>query len=499
MGYLLLEQRYNERTELNNQPIPVIHDTQEYQTHKTFLIPVTEFTNLASYNSYSDILISDELYSLSDNKNFLSDELKTSLSFKPTVTFETKTEIYLLTPEQVNAKYRTIAIDGKHFWDKSFDEANYPFFYVEKTTTPAITSLPRTILIATGEIIPARAVDRIGLNKHDNYTYLFDWFSDELQSADITIGLLENSVMGNPTPCTGCMLFVGDDRVIKGLADTGFNFISTAGNHAGDAGQTAYENTINLLNLNNIQHTGTGNCSLSSCEGDNKSDLLKPAVKLVNNRTFGMIAADDVAGYYWDKDKNSTTFGTNYFSKLDKGLSPDLERLAQISEIKKKFNIDYLIIYMSWGVEYTNKATTYQQNLGKLLIENGADIVIGSHPHWVQNIEFYMDKPIIYSLGNFIFDQTHTLETRQGAVVNLFMYGDELKFIDIMPHQICGYHQTKNDQTAKYLNNEINLDQIALMREEEGCIFWQPKKLNSKQPEYTQIMQRIFEHTNITY
>ena len=97
------------------------------------------------------------------------------------------------------------------------------------------------------------------MNKYNDYTYLFDSFRKDIENADLSIGLLENSLLGDPEPCKGCMSFRGDDQVAIGLAEVGFDFLSTAGNHAGDAGQNAYQNTVKLLDENSIQYTGTGN------------------------------------------------------------------------------------------------------------------------------------------------------------------------------------------------------------------------------------------------
>jgi hypothetical protein len=104
--------------------------------------------------------------------------------------------------------------NGDLFWSKSFNTDNtYPLVYVEQKPISQVSNKEllehkRVELFFTGEIIPARAVDRLALNKNNNYTYMYDFFKDELNSADISIGLLENPISGDPFPCTGCMSFV---------------------------------------------------------------------------------------------------------------------------------------------------------------------------------------------------------------------------------------------------------------------------------------------------
>ena len=134
---------------------------------------------------------------------------------------------------------------------------------------------------------------------------------------------------------------------------------------------------------------------------------MKPALFDLNGRVIGMISADDVSYFYWSSDKS--VYGVNSFSTASNGvLNINMDKVEMIETLKQENNIDYLIIYESWGIEYTNKANSHQVELAHAFIDNGADLVVASHPHWVQNIEFYKGKPIFYALGNFIFDQTHT-------------------------------------------------------------------------------------------
>ncbi|MCJ7788674.1 MAG: CapA family protein, partial [Candidatus Atribacteria bacterium] len=94
-----------------------------------------------------------------------------------------------------------------------------------------------------------------------------------------------------------------------------------------------------------------------------------------------------------------------------------------------------LIISLHWGEEYQLTNSLAQQKLAHQIIEAGADLIIGHHPHVVQNIEKYQGKLIFYSLGNFIFDQYFFLETQQGLAVGLEVYPDKLIF-RLFPLQI---------------------------------------------------------------
>jgi poly-gamma-glutamate synthesis protein (capsule biosynthesis protein) len=83
---------------------------------------------------------------------------------------------------------------------------------------------------------------------------------------------------------------------------------------------------------------------------------------------------------------------------------------------------------MHWGIEYKIVNSPAQQQLAHLIIDNGADLIIGHHPHVVQNIEEYKGKLIFYSLGNFIFDQYFKEEVQQGLAVGWEIYPQKYVF-----------------------------------------------------------------------
>ena len=81
-----------------------------------------------------------------------------------------------------------------------------------------------------------------------------------------------------------------------------------------------------------------------------------------------------------------------------------------------------MIVFLHWGEEYQLISSSSQRKLAHSLIDAGADLIIGSHPHVVQEIEKYKGKLIFYSLGNFIFDQYFSRETQKGLAVSLELY-----------------------------------------------------------------------------
>jgi len=469
----------------------IIPTVKPQYSETTVLIPVTKFTNLKSSYTLPELQKS-QIYSLLTNKEILPNDYTDILLIEESeiLTYLQDENIILLTPEQVKPEYKTINVDGQNFWQKEFNLETYSFKkdIIIDGVKPNEIKVKKTQIFASGEIIPARAVDRLGFNKYGNHSYVYDFFKEDMSSADVSISMLENSLLGDPTPCTGCLVFRGDDQAAKGIADAGFDLLSTAGNHAGDAGQKAYANTLELFKNLDIQTTGTGKTDI---------ETLTPAIMEVDGRTIGLLGADDIAYFYWNSRTNDNTYGTNAFSKITNTTVVDYERVEQIADIKTEYDIDYLIIYMSWGIEYRNTATSHQKELGRALVDNGADLVLSAHSHWVQPIEFYKGTPIFYGLGNFIFDQTHTLPTRQGVVVNLYYYGEELKNIELMPTQSCGYHQTWNNVLPNYLSGEYTLEEVYALDETKACVFFQPKKLKEGDDRYNQILERMFEYTEV--
>jgi len=86
-----------------------------------------------------------------------------------------------------------------------------------------------------------------------------------------------------------------------------------------------------------------------------------------------------------------------------------------MAELKKE--TDLIIVNIHWGVEYQHYFNSVQQKAGRLLVDSGAELVIGHHPHVVQGLEIYQGKPIFYSLGNFIFDQYFSADVKNGLAV----------------------------------------------------------------------------------
>ncbi len=178
--------------------------------------------------------------------------------------------------------------------------------------------------------------------------------------------------------------FSVDAQYIPSLSDYGFSFMSLANNHTYDKGAEAFTNTQEVLLFNSIIPFGDGKTFATSSIA--YVPIAETVVALVGMHTLEQ-------------------------------LPTDIEIAALIEEAQRKS--DFQIAYMHWGNEYEMIHSAQQQKLAQRLIDAGFDAVIGNHPHVVQDIEMYKGKLIIYSLGNFIFDQYFSKEVQEGLWVDI--------------------------------------------------------------------------------
>jgi poly-gamma-glutamate synthesis protein (capsule biosynthesis protein) len=219
---------------------------------------------------------------------------------------------------------------------------------------------------------------------------------------------------------------------VAGLVKYNFGVVNLANNHALDQGLDGIKTTRKVLTENKIKNMGVG---------ENLSDAWQPAVIEKNGIKVGFVGASYASVNDGGKTSNS------YVARIE-----DSARLQ--STVKNlKQNVDFVVVTMHAGTEYTTKPNQDQINFAHLAIDSGADLVIGAHPHWIQEKEYYcpdaksskfsmpLEKPtdyqltvnsdtqsltdqnncrwIYYSLGNFIFDQSWSEQTKKGLALKI--------------------------------------------------------------------------------
>ncbi len=241
--------------------------------------------------------------------------------------------------------------------------------------TPKV-SFKQTKLILTGDVMLGRNVMLEAIYAK-NPNYPFKKVADKLRRADIVFINLENPIVKNCPRHDDGFTFCTTPEIAEGLVESGVDVVSLANNHSGNYGQKGITETVTYLENKGILVTGLG--------------------KLAR------------------LERNGIKFGFLGFEYVFKPANQDhLKLVAQSDPL-----VDILIVGVHWGDEYKAIANDFQRKLAREFIKNGADVVVGHHPHWVQDSEIIDGAPVYYSLGNFIFDQMWSEETRQGIVVEL--------------------------------------------------------------------------------
>lgn len=228
----------------------------------------------------------------------------------------------------------------------------------------------------------------------------FKPFAPLLKAADIRIGNLECvvSTRGSAEPDKP-YTFRAHPRTLNVLKRH-FDAVSLANNHSGDFGPLAFSDMLNRLKRSNIAYFGGG------------ENLAQAHVPLLIERKGLRIALLGYNEFFprsfeADHDKPGIAWSEDEQVRLDIGLA------------RSQYRADIVIPFMHWGWEHEPRANQRQADLARLMIDAGADAVVGGHPHVTQNIEHYRGKPIIYSLGNFLFNGFTSKESNTGWMLRL--------------------------------------------------------------------------------
>ncbi len=189
---------------------------------------------------------------------------------------------------------------------------------------------------------------------------------------------------GTPTP-NKTYTFRANPENVNIYKDMGVDLVTLANNHVHDYGESAFLDTLSTLDDAGIPRIGAGK---------NLDEAKKPYYFVINGYKIAFINASRAEKYRLTPGATETSHGIF--------LAYDPNPFAE--EIKKaKENSDYVIALIHWGTEDTHELQEVQKETGKLYIDSGADMVVGTHAHALQGVEFYKDKLIAYNLGDFIF------------------------------------------------------------------------------------------------
>lgn len=272
----------------------------------------------------------------------------------------------------------------------------------------------RITLLAVGDVMLSRMVAERMREKGPSYP--FERMKSELRSAHITFGNLETPIAAGRPIGRREMVFRADPWAAAALADAGFDAVSLANNHMMNFGSYGLSETLRLLDGVGIEHTGAGL---------NAEQAHTPAVLERGGLSFAFFA------YTYDaRDPRGGTL------PLDTGMMR-----ADISRVRNQ--ADYVIVSMHAGTEYVAEPNDNQVDFARAAVDAGADLVLGHHPHVVQTAERYKDGHIFYSLGNFVFDQMWSWDTRRGLGVKFTFSEEGLEQVDYLPVIVDDYAQPR--------------------------------------------------------
>ncbi|HYJ45074.1 MAG TPA: CapA family protein [Pyrinomonadaceae bacterium] len=253
----------------------------------------------------------------------------------------------------------------------------------------------KVTFLSVGDIMLSRGVER-AMAKAGDPLAPFKPLADLLQSTDFNFGNLESPISGNDNIPGKGLVFNAHTRDIVGLSKYNFKVLNLANNHAMDQRLQGLLSTGKYLDEQGIIHMGTGR---------NLAEAWEPKFITVRGVKIGFV------GVSYSSVNDGGVAHNDYVARIE-----DRDRLKSAIE-QLKPQVDFIIVTMHAGVEYTRRPNQAQVDFAHAAIDYGADLVIGAHPHWVQVTEQYKGKYIFYSLGNFIFDQEWSQDTKEGLAI----------------------------------------------------------------------------------
>lgn len=333
-------------------------------------------------------------------------------------------------------------------YDDSLKIGQEDYFVFKENDIVGTGQIPCPVLtkkwsfLAVGDIMLSRMVD---YKMKENPDLLYDYpYSDisDLIDADINFANLETPLIaGDPVP-TGTMSFRADLENASSLKKAGFNLLSLANNHTGNRGKIGFLETFKALENENIDFIGAG---------INENESYAGKIIEVSGQKIGFLAYVDDMFTHISQKPGIDSPGSSSMQDCD--LEEDIESI-------KNRGAEYIIISMHSGHEYHDAPNWYQEAFAREAIDFGADLIIGHHPHVVQTVEKYNDKYIFYSLGNFIFDQMWSEETKQGVMVKFYFNEFDIEKIRLIPVMIENYAKPRvaDDEESKIILDRLQYD-----------------------------------------
>jgi poly-gamma-glutamate synthesis protein (capsule biosynthesis protein) len=298
----------------------------------------------------------------------------------------------------------------------------HPFLVAAQAeSNPAAPKAPEKdeyTLLFVGDVMLGRGVGSF-MEAQKDWALPFHLIADTLHSADLRYCNLECPISDRGRDLHHKFSFRADPRAIAGLKATGFDVVSQANNHAYDWGPEALLDSLNRLRRAGIHPVGAGENTLAAHY---------PLLVQVGSLRLAFLA-------YVNIDPKEAAAG------VDRPGVAWLDPTQALRDIRFARPLaDLVLVCPHWGVELAVTPTRGQVELAHRMIDAGADMIVGSHPHVVQPVEIYHDRWIAYSLGNFVFDQKNPA-THHGLMLKAIVRDKHVSDVIPIPIDINSHFQ----------------------------------------------------------
>jgi len=299
-------------------------------------------------------------------------------------------------------------------------------------------------IVAVGDVMLGDQPVRMGYGvsskiNENGIDYIFQRIPPDILEADIVFGNLETVLSDeglNPDDLTSSTLRGSPDS-IPGLKKAGFTMFSMANNHAMEHGVAAFDDTVSRL----VQ-AGIGVTGLKSEIGGCRPEIIQKGELKLGFLAYSLV------------DPPPGVTDCPYCQ------SPDEEQIIfDIVSLREK--VDVVVLSLHWGYEFISYPSPFQIRLAHKIVDAGAKIIIGHHPHCLQGVESYRDGIIFYSLGNFVFDFPQQ-KLRESIIIQCELTDDRISSWAAIPVTINKFSQPEVLSDTRKIKNRINsLDDIS--------------------------------------
>lgn len=281
---------------------------------------------------------------------------------------------------------------------------------------------PEITLTVVGDLMLSRGVAAA----HPDPTATLRGLQPLLRRADITVGNLESTLSTAGAPTQGGDSFGASPTVLTGLRRAGFDALSLANNHTGDYGEAALVQTVRAFAGSGITPFGAGRDLAQATE---------PAIVEREGITLAFLGFNAIG--------ETPQAGPAQPGALSVRMPPrtgplNRDDLAHVLRAVRRLDgrVDAVVVLPHWGTQYTHTPEPIQRTVGRRLVDAGADLVVGGHPHWVQGVERHRGVTIAHSLGNAVFDMDFAEQTMEGVVLTATVSTSGIDDVRLAPYRM---------------------------------------------------------------